>query len=239
MHERRYYRCNARDRFSVGPKGVCHGHAIRADEAEATVWNTMVGLLQPNVLAAEYRRRTQEGDAPQEGEARKLKPDLKAIERQERRWLDAYQAEAIDLDTLKVRMNACKAQRQAIETEAAVLAQASDRRQAQVQALASLEAFCRQVGSGLADLDFDGKRRVLELMVDRVVVEDTTLRIELAIPLDGGPDGGAGRQHDPSGPVDSSYQLRTLGVYLHLQPQGLNRRRLPRPGRSLSAGVHG
>jgi site-specific DNA recombinase len=210
----RYYRCNTRDPFNLGTRTVCRQPYLRADDAERTVWETCLDLLKPEVLAEEYRRRIAQDDHGGEAaEARKLQADLKAVERHERRWQDAYAAEAIDVATLKERMTGCRTQRQALEGRLAILADATSRRRQQAQVLDSLQAFCRQVGEGLEDADFARRQEVIRLMVERVVVEDGgRLRIELAIPLGGNGSGDDGqRLPEGAGPLPL-YALRPGAV---------------------------
>ncbi len=211
----RYYYCRGTDPYNTGPQGACRGASyLRADDAERTVWETCLELLKPDVLAEEYRRRVAHDDQDGEAaEARKLQADLKAVERQERRWQDAYAGEAIDMATLKERMTGCRTQRQSLEGRLAILADATARRRQQVQVLDSLQAFCHQVGEGLEDADFARRQEIIRLMVERVVVEDGgRLRIELAIPL-GGHGSGGGGQRQPAGSDPSPlYALRPRPV---------------------------
>lgn len=83
----RYYYCRAGDPYNTGPQGVCRGAGyLNAEAAERTVWETVLDLLRPDVLAEEYRRRQAEGEGGGDGaEAAKAQADLKAVERQERR----------------------------------------------------------------------------------------------------------------------------------------------------------
>ena len=52
---------------------------------------------------------------------------------------------------------------------------------------AHAEAFCRRVREGLASADFDRKRALLELLIDRVIVTDGAVEIRYVVPT--GPDG--------------------------------------------------
>jgi hypothetical protein len=52
---------------------------------------------------------------------------------------------------------------------------------------ADAEAFCRRVREGLADADFERKRALLELLVDRVIVTDGVVEIRYVVPT--GADG--------------------------------------------------
>ena len=242
-HERGFYRCNCRDPYKMGNRPLCTGFGhLNAEAAEQTVWETCLELLRPEVLEQEYRRRVNAG-AQNGGESglRKLQADLKVIERQEHRWQDAYAAEAIDLPTLKARMNACRAQRQAVEARRAALGQAQERREHEARVLASLEAFARSVGEGLETADFAKRQEVIRLMVERVVVEEGgRLRIELAIPL-GGPGGGAGGGHgDPQAPAAPSVGVlrpSRLDGGVHHTP-GASIAPLEAPGRSSRGMAH-
>jgi site-specific DNA recombinase len=49
------------------------------------------------------------------------------------------------------------------------------------------EGFCRRVHEGLGSADFDRKRALLELLVERVVVTDGDIEIRYVVPT--GPDG--------------------------------------------------
>lgn len=49
------------------------------------------------------------------------------------------------------------------------------------------EAFCRRVREGLAGANFDRKRALLELLIDRVIVIDGVVAIRYVVPT--GPDG--------------------------------------------------
>ena len=206
----RYYRCNTRDRYNIGVRTVCRQPYLRANEAERTVWETCLGLLEPDALAEEYRRRmADDGQGGDEGAAAKVQADLKALERQERRWQDAYAAEAIDLATLKARTEGCRVQRQALEGRLTALGQVRQRRAREAEVVASLEAFARSVGAGLEEADFAKRQQVIRLMVERVVVEEGGhLRIELAIPLGGSGTPGSGGGPRPGGSGSGSYALR-------------------------------
>jgi site-specific DNA recombinase len=48
----------------------------------------------------------------------------------------------------------------------------------------SVENFCERVRGGLADATFEQKRRLVELLIDRVIVTDEEVEIRYAIPTD-------------------------------------------------------
>ncbi len=68
------------------------------------------------------------------------------------------------------------------------------------QLAAHAEAFCRRVREGLAEADFDRKRALLQLLVDRVIVTDGAVEIRYAVPT--GPEG----EHTPFSRLRTDYR---------------------------------
>ncbi len=64
------------------------------------------------------------------------------------------------------------------------------------------ERFCRRVREGLADADFERKRALLELLVDRVIVTDGAVEIRYVVPT--GPEG----EHAPFSRLRTDYRGR-------------------------------
>ncbi|CAA9467810.1 MAG: hypothetical protein AVDCRST_MAG58-3700 [uncultured Rubrobacteraceae bacterium] len=61
----------------------------------------------------------------------------------------------------------------------------------------SIEEFCEQVRAGLADATFEQKRRLVELLIDRVTVDDEEVEIRYVLPT------------SPEGPHQPFCHLRT------------------------------
>jgi hypothetical protein len=68
------------------------------------------------------------------------------------------------------------------------------------------EEFCRRVRDGLASADFDRKRALLELLVDRVIVTDGEVEIRYALPT--GPKG----EREPFCRLRMDYQYAVPGA---------------------------
>jgi site-specific DNA recombinase len=62
-------------------------------------------------------------------------------------------------------------------------AQAQQRTQL-ASVVGSVEGFCERVRSGLANATFEQKRRLVELLIDRVIVTDEAVEIRYVIPAD-------------------------------------------------------
>jgi site-specific DNA recombinase len=91
---------------------------------------------------------------------------------------------------LEGRTEALLAQERQLETSA--------RERTELSGIAdSIERFCERVREGLADATFEQKRRLVELLIDRVIVSDEEVEIRYVVPT------------SPEGPHQPFCQLRT------------------------------
>jgi site-specific DNA recombinase len=91
--------------------------------------------------------------------------------------------------------------------------EASARERTELAAIAdSIEEFCEQVRAGLAHATFEQKRRLVELLIDRVIVNDEEVEIRYVVPT------------SPEGPHQPFCHLRT--DYLPLLQQMAYRRHM-------------
>ena len=106
-------------------------------------------------------------------------------ERQIDRLVDAFTAEVLTLDELKTR-------RAGLQERIRILAQQEqDVHRQHHQQLhlrefsANIETLCRAVRSGLQTLPFTERRKIIELLIDRVLISHDIIDIRYAIPLTG------------------------------------------------------
>jgi site-specific DNA recombinase len=150
------------------------------------VWEVVSNAFrQPEVLLEEYRRRLAYTGSSEgfEAERKQVALALKRVRAHEDRLTDAYLNEVIEMDRYKAEMGKLQVRRQELERSA----QEVGRRERQVQdatkSLASLDGFCHQVSAGLEATDFEERRRLLELVVERITVEDAKIRVDTVIPI--------------------------------------------------------
>ena len=63
--------------------------------------------------------------------------------------------------------------------------QAQSRQRMQLAGVAgSIEDFCERVRGGLAEATFDQRRKLVELLIDRVIVTEEKVEIRYVIPTD-------------------------------------------------------
>jgi site-specific DNA recombinase len=190
-----YYRCNGKDCTSSARVARCPQRMAEAESLEAAVWGHVKGLLSdPEALLSQFRdmaRTDAEGGPGQRADVEKLEAQLKRLEREEARLIDAYQAGVISLEELGPRRRRIAERRSALteqrDRQVRLCQEASNAR----AVLADLSAFCDRVRSRLDGATLAERQEILQLLIERVIVGEGSLEIRHVIPLRGGPPVGS------------------------------------------------
>ena len=214
----RYYYCRGHDVLRAhSPEGRCPERNIRADELDEYVWaQVRQVLLDPRQLIA-GERAVIAGTPADENELvaaqlRRLDTALDSNERERTRLLDAYQAGLLELDELTRRTAALTARRDQLAQEKTTLTKRSAELATENRLRRRLAGFAEQIADSLDDLDIDGRRRLLRLVVEKIRVTGWRVEIHLKIPL---PDDPPDDDPPPPGPEpdngpSSDMRLRSL-----------------------------
>lgn len=183
-----YYNCRHVDPLETGREHRCSAKRVRRDELDALVWNAITSWIQtPRMLMEEIAawRAQRSGGEQSARDCAQLEGFSRRLETQVERLVDAYQRGALSVDELKARREKLEAEQDGIHARIEELkVQEQDR--SRVENLADdLKAFACTLRSGLAGLDFNGRQRLVRLLVERVVVTGDHVAIEHAIPLSG------------------------------------------------------
>jgi hypothetical protein len=139
---------------------------------------------------------------------------LSALEREKKRLVDAYQAEVIELAELAERRQRLSEQDQLLRTRVQEIEQQRLDRSAELRLLEGVAAFCASIRDAMATPSFEVKQKVLQLVVQRIVVEDHRLIIEHVVPS--GPIRLQTERHPPEKAYSSSdgqgYSRRSSSV---------------------------
>lgn len=183
-----YYTCHGKDRILSAREERCPQRQVKAQELEAAVWDHVVHLLaDPVRLLAQFQSFSQaaaDGDATERAEDQRLSARIDRLGREEKRLLDAYQAEVITLDELAQRRAELRRRRQVLTEEQNQRAQLRRERARAQEVLTELTAFCERVRSRLHEVTFEEKQTILQLLIERIIVKTDTLEIHHVIPLD-------------------------------------------------------
>jgi len=186
-----YYVCPSKTqrRAFVGPER-CRARYIPARQLEDLVWRDLCEVLQHPPIVAAAMERAQGGHwLPQDLQARRatLRRGRAALGQQRDRLTEAYLSSVIPLGEYERRRCEIEARLAGLERQEQQLATDAARGGEMAKLAGHVETFCQRVREGLAVADFAGKRALLELLVDRVVVTDGAVEIRYALPT--GPDG--------------------------------------------------
>ncbi len=178
-----YYVCRHRGR-EFGPER-CRSKAIRAREVESLVWGEVKrALLQPEVIWGVVQARNRVDRAEMvENELKEAKGEIERLEKQERNLIYLYRVGEYDEKLLQAETKTLKeAQRRAadrhreLERRMTAISSAVERRE-------SIEAYCEWASRNLEGLDFDQKRRVLEALDIRAIVDGRNVLIQGSLPV--------------------------------------------------------
>ena len=181
--------------------GACTGRSLSASAIEQTVWEHVQALLaDPEVLRQQYEQGHGDPavDVRAEHERARLERKLTALEREKTRLVDAYQAEVIELAELAERRQRLTEQGQLLRARVQEIAQQRRDRAAELRLLEGVDAFCASIRDAMVAPSFEVKQKVLQLVLQRIVVEDHRIIIEHVVPS--GPIRLQPERHAPAGP---------------------------------------
>ena len=225
---RYYYRRGHDPLRTRSGMGRCPERNIRADELDEYVFaQVRQALLDPRQLIAAERAVIAGTPADENqlvaAQLKRLDGAIQSNERERARLLDAYQASLLELDELTKRTAAIAARRDQLAQEQHALTRRSAELATENRLRQRLAGFAEQIADSLDDLDIEGRRRLLRLVVEKVRVTGWRVEIHLKIPLpedppDEDPPPPGPEPHDPP---SSDMRLRSLG-----EPDGQDSYRL-------------
>ncbi len=180
---RSYYVCRGHN--AVVPEHRCRTRHVPAAQLEELVWEDLCKvLIHPEHITNALGRAYGGEWVPQELKAR-LKTVGKAItqlERQKRRLLDAYVGGVLELPEFERKRKELDGRSEALLAQKRQLEASANERIELAKIADSIERFCKQVRSGLANATFEQKRALVELLIDQVVVTNEEVEIRYVVP---------------------------------------------------------
>jgi site-specific DNA recombinase len=172
-------------RYSRYVPGACTGRSLSATKIEPWVWEHVKTLSSdPAVLRMQYEhgRGDPAVDVRAEQERTRLERKLATFDREMARLIDAYQAGVIELDELAERHQPIDEQGRMLRERVREIAQQRMDRATELRLLEGVDAFCVSVRGAMEDPAVEVQQKVVQLVVNRIVVEDSRVIIEHVIP---------------------------------------------------------
>lgn len=180
------YQCGNRHRMFPQPK-TCSARSVKASTLDSTIWQSLCqALSHPDSLISELRKvqeeRSTTGDFRQQ-EFNRLKRELEKRKKAEERLLEVYLSdEQMTLGQYKGRVDRIRVEKREIETQKRQI----ERQMKKTIDLNKIEEQIKflyaHISSRLDMLSFDEKKRIVDLLVDRVIVIGNEVKIEGIIP---------------------------------------------------------
>jgi site-specific DNA recombinase len=184
-----YYRCRGMDVLANrGRREPCHARQIPTARVDALVWEDLCKVLSEPAVLQDAVQRFREGwlsGSEREAQRRDLRRRQLQTGRRIERLIDAYQADALTLEELQTR-------RRQLESRLAELTRERQQHEADTvqrdhlqTVAAGVENFRAAIAEGLECASFAQRRALVELLIERVVVDGEDVEIRYVIPLSG------------------------------------------------------
>ena len=181
-----YYACRAKtDMSCIRLHQRCLSRYIPAGQLDELVWNDLCQILtHPEIISVAIQRAQGGCWLPQELQARRenLRRGQLAWQTQLDRLTEAYLNGIIPLAEYQRRRTDLEKKRQGLEDLEKQLDHQVDRTNELAGLIASIEEFCQRIQLGLEHATFEQKRKLVELLIDRVVVKNSDVEIRYVIP---------------------------------------------------------
>jgi site-specific DNA recombinase len=184
-----YYRCRGMDVLANrGRREPCHARQIPTARIDALVWDDLRQLLSEPAVLQDAVQRFREGwlsAEERQAHRRDLRRRRAQIQRRIERLVDAYQVEVLTLEELQARRNQLETRlAELVRDEQALEAETVQREHLQTLA-GRAEDFRAAIAEGLEHAGFAQRRALVELLIDRIVVDGADVEIRYVIPLSG------------------------------------------------------
>jgi site-specific DNA recombinase len=181
-----YYTCSGkREPVQSRRLAPCRARYAPVQQLDELVWNDLVELLQqPEALTQALAQARGGAWLPQQLQARRgqLQRGQASLRSQLERLTEAYLGGIVPLPEYDRRRRDLEAQQQALDQQWQDLNHQTAQQAELAGYAAGMTEFARRVASSLANLNFDQKRQLVELLIDRVIVTDELVEIRYAIP---------------------------------------------------------
>ena len=181
-----YYRCLGKTHpYQSHKEERCRARFSPANQLDEIVWEDLCEVIEKPEMIAQAVERSQAGDwLPQQLQARRenLRRGRASLDQQLERLTQAYLTGVVMLEEYGRRRNELEQRGKALESQQRELEKQVDRQSEIAGLKSSMEEFCQRVRVGLEGATFEQQRRLVELLIDRVVVKDGEVEIRYVIP---------------------------------------------------------
>ncbi len=181
-----YYKCRGRTDVHRAAKGErCIARYAPSQQLDELVWQNLCRIVADPDLITHELERAQAGEwLPQALQAKRntVRQALARLERQQERLLEVYLAEIIMRDEFERKRQELARTHNGLQQQ---LRQLEHKARKQIETLTlanNIQEFCQRIQPTLDNLNFEQRRQLVELLIDRVIVDDEKVEIRYVIP---------------------------------------------------------
>jgi site-specific DNA recombinase len=163
----------------------CTARYVPSQELDELVWQDLCRIVADPDLITHELERAQTGEwLPQALQAKRntVRQALASLERQQDRLLEVYLAEIILRDEFERKRQELTRTQAGLQQQ---LKQLEFQAKKQIETLTlanNIQEFCQRIQPTLDILNFEQRRQLVELLIDRVIVDDEKVEIRYVIP---------------------------------------------------------
>ena len=180
VHGKFYYRDGNRIKRFPLPRN-CDGASIVAERIETGVWDKLVEAIQsPNIIVKQvaiHEKRLRSVSQDSTSAAEELRRNIAKLQEQEKRVLEAYKLGLIGTDLLKSEMGTNRSEQEKLSAEERELSAKSQVKTPFVEVKKTIKDYCHEVRQKLANITYEQKQAILRLLVQRVVINEGTVKV--------------------------------------------------------------
>lgn len=181
-----YYICKGRtDALRIAKGEACTARYAPANTLDELVWQDLCRILADPALITHELERAQAGEwLPQALQSRRqtVRAALAQLERQQARLLEVYLAEVISRDEFERKRQELKQTISGLNNQLRQVDMQAQKKIDTAKIACTIQDFCQRIQATLGKLDFEQRRQLVELLIDRVIVEDDKVEIRYVIP---------------------------------------------------------
>jgi site-specific DNA recombinase len=181
-----YYACSGRQRAERLSDGQpCTAPYVPASALDQIIWEDVCRILTQPALITQELARAQAGQwLPEALQARRttLQRNLAQLERQQQRLLEVFLAEIIERNEFERKRRELAQMQQGLTQQLHELGLQAQQQLEVAQLATHIESYCQRLQPTLAQLTFAQRRQLVELLIDRVIVDDHQVELRYAIP---------------------------------------------------------
>ena len=181
-----YYTCRGRsDVLRAARDDRCTARYAPSQALDELVWQDLCRIVASPDMITHELERAQAGEwLPQALQAKRntVRQTLARLERQQERLLEVYLAEIIMRDEFERKRQELVQTQNGLQQQ---LKQLEHKAKKQIETLTlanNIQEFCQRIQPTLDNLDFEQRRQLVDLLIDRVIVDDEKIEIRYVIP---------------------------------------------------------